>query len=94
MNQGLKTCLKAIGYFALYAAVPLARATGLDFGTLEADVEETIEGSRKLIIMVAFVGAIGTYVITRSIKAVAAFAGLIFFIAEGLNIALGYIGLD
>jgi hypothetical protein len=94
MNKTLKTCIKAIGYFALYAAVPVARAAGLDFGELETDIEETIDGSRKIIISVAFVAALGTYLVTKSAKAMVFFAVLIFFIAQGLNIALGYVGLN
>ena len=43
--------------------------------------------------MGGFAAAILTYVFTRSVKAVAAFVGLIFFAAKGLDIALGYMNL-
>ena len=43
MNGRLKAGLKILGYITLYSAFPLARASGLDFGDLEADVEGTID---------------------------------------------------
>lgn len=92
MRKYWKVYLKTIFLLAIYSAVPVARATGLDFGELESDIEDTIMNGKKIVVMIAFAGAVLTYAVTRNIKAVGALVGLIFLAAKGLEIALGYIG--
>lgn len=89
MNKGLKIMF----YLALYCLVPMAMADGLDFGGLEKDIEETIVNGKKIVVMIGFALAVLTYLFTRNIKAVAGLVGLIFLSAQGLEIALGYMGL-
>jgi len=84
---------KIMSYVALYCIVPAAMAAGLDFGDLESDIEETIVNGKKIIVMIGFALAVLTYLFTRNIKAVAGLVGLIFLSAQGLEIALGYMGL-
>jgi hypothetical protein len=92
MHKRLEIVLKVVGYAALYLATPIAMAVGLDFGDLEADIEDTIMNGKKVVVMIAFAGAVLTYAVTRNVKAVGALVGLIFLAAKGLEIALGYIG--
>ena len=93
MHKNIKTCFKAMGYLALYLAVPVAMAGGLDFGELESDIEDTITNGKKIVVMIGFAVAVLTYLFTRNVKAVAGLVGLIFLAAQGLEIALSYMGL-
>lgn len=93
MNKKLKTSLTVIGYLALYSFVPIAMASGLEFGDLEKDIEDTILNGKKIIVMLGFAGTVLTWVLTRNIKAVAGMVGLVFFTAQGLEIALNYVGV-
>lgn len=93
MHKRLKTILKAASYLALYCVVPVAIAGGLDFADLESDIEDTIVNGKKIVVMIGFAVAVLTYLFTRNVKAVAGLVGLIFLAAQGLEIALGYMGL-
>jgi hypothetical protein len=93
MHKCLKTVFKTLGYFALYCVVPIARAKGLDFGDLETDIEDTIVNGKKIVVMVGFAGTVLIWLFTRNFKVVAGMIGLVFFAAQGLEIALNYVGV-